>query len=109
RARTRRNPNMTHNKLTVALVHGAFADSSSWNPVIERLGSSRPMLTAAHGDVPCDLVAIANPLRGLSSDATYVRDVLESIEGPIVLVAHSYGGMVITEAAAGLDSVAALV
>ncbi len=100
---------MSNQKITVALVHGAFADSSSWNTVIDRLGSGSAPLTAAHGEVPCDIVAIANPLRSLAGDAAYVRDVLESIEGPIVLVAHSYGGMVITEAAAGLDSVVALV
>ena len=80
---------MSEQKPTVALVHGAFAESASWNPVVERLRS----------DDRCDVVAIANPLRSLPGDATYVRDVLRSIDGPVVLVGHSYGGMVITEAA----------
>jgi pimeloyl-ACP methyl ester carboxylesterase len=89
---------MTQPKPTIVLVHGAFAESASWNPVIERLSGQG--LTS---------VAVANPLRSLSGDATYVRDVLASIEGPVVLVGHSYGGMVITEAAAGSDKVAGLV
>jgi pimeloyl-ACP methyl ester carboxylesterase len=83
---------------TVLLVHGAFAESASWNGVTERL-------TAAGHDV----VAVANPLRSLSGDAAYVRDVIASIGGPVVLAGHSYGGMVITEAAAGNDAVTALV
>jgi pimeloyl-ACP methyl ester carboxylesterase len=85
-------------KPTIALVHGAFAESASWNGVIARLQEKG--LVA---------VAIANPLRSLSSDAAYVRDVLASVEGPIVLVGHSYGGMVITEAAAGSPAVVGLV
>jgi pimeloyl-ACP methyl ester carboxylesterase len=89
---------MTQQKPTIVLVHGAFAESASWNPVLERLSGQG--LTS---------VAVANPLRSLSGDATYVRDVLASIEGPVVLVGHSYGGMVITEAAAGVDKVAGLV
>src|SRR4051794_14183394 len=83
---------------TVLLVHGAFAESASWNGVTERL-------TAAGHDV----VAVANPLRSLAGDAAYVRDVITSIGGPVVLAGHSYGGMVITEAAAGNDAVTALV
>jgi pimeloyl-ACP methyl ester carboxylesterase len=82
---------------TVVLVHGAFAESSSWNAVIERLGDAY------------NVVAAANPLRGLSGDAAYVRDVVRGIGGPVVLVGHSYGGMVITQAAAGDTSVRALV
>jgi pimeloyl-ACP methyl ester carboxylesterase len=85
-------------KPTVVLVHGAFAESASWNGVVERL--------AAAG---VDAVAVANPLRGLAGDAAYVRDVLAALDGPVVLVGHSYGGMVATEAAAGLDAVAGLV
>jgi len=85
---------------TIALVHGAFAESASWNPVIEHLAQDAPAL---------DIVAIANPLRGLDEDATYVGDVLRAIDGPVVLVAHSYGGMVATQAAARSDGVAALV
>ncbi|MFF5290314.1 alpha/beta fold hydrolase [Paractinoplanes globisporus] len=89
---------MTDTKPTVVLVHGAFAESASWNGVIEGLYGAG-----------YDSVAVANPLRSLAGDAAYVRDVLKSIPGPIVLVAHSYGGMVISEAAAGLSSVTALV
>jgi pimeloyl-ACP methyl ester carboxylesterase len=83
---------------TVVLVHGAFAESASWHGVIERLHAQS-----------LDVIAAANPLRGLTSDAAYVRDVLAAIDTPVVLVGHSYGGMVITEAAAGNDNVAALV
>jgi pimeloyl-ACP methyl ester carboxylesterase len=82
---------------TVLLVHGAFAESASWNGVTKRL------TTAGH-----DVVAVANPLRSLAGDAAYVRDVITSIGGPVVLAGHSYGGMVITEAAAGNDAVTAL-
>ncbi|GAA2024679.1 alpha/beta hydrolase [Catenulispora yoronensis] len=80
------------------LVHGAFAESASWNGVIARL--------AAAG-VPA--LAAANPLRGVQSDGQYVRDVVASLERPVVLVGHSYGGHVITEAAAGNPAVRGLV
>ncbi|MEV6324594.1 alpha/beta hydrolase [Nocardia sp. NPDC051787] len=83
---------------TIVLVHGAFADSSSWNGVAERL--------RAQGH---PVIAAANPLRGLDSDAAYVASVLDSIEGPCVLVGHSYGGSVITVAAAAKSNVKALV
>jgi pimeloyl-ACP methyl ester carboxylesterase len=89
---------MTNQKPTVVLVHGAFAESASWTGVVERLLSRS-----------VDVVALANPLRSLPGDAAYVRDVIAGISGPVVLAAHSYGGMVITEAAARLDKVAALV
>lgn len=89
---------MTDQKPTIVLVHGAFAESASWNGVIARLQQ--------HG---VRAVAVANPLRSLSGDAQYVRDVIASIGGPIVLVGHSYGGMVITEAAAENDAVVGLV
>src|SRR5690606_9030298 len=72
---------------TVVLVHGAFAESASWNDVIRHLYQNQ--VTS---------VAVANPLRSVTIDATYLRDVLDSIPGPIVLVGHSYGGFVITEA-----------
>src|SRR5690349_17194170 len=85
-------------KPTVVLVHGAFADASSWNPVITEL--------AAKG---YPTIAVANPLRGLKSDASYVASVLKSIQGPVVLVGHSYGGAVITNAATGASNVKALV
>ncbi|MET9268011.1 alpha/beta hydrolase [Amycolatopsis sp. NPDC004079] len=83
---------------TVVLVHGAFADSSSWNGEIERLQA------AGHR-----VIAAANPLRGVAEDAASVRSLLDSIEGPIVLVGHSYGGSVISAAAVGHPGVQALV
>jgi pimeloyl-ACP methyl ester carboxylesterase len=85
-------------KPTIVLVHGAFADSSSWNPVIGEL--------AARG---YSLVAVANPLRGVKSDASYVASIVASIKGPVVLVSHSYGGMVITNAANSIANVKSLV
>ena len=85
-------------KPTIVLVHGAFADSSGWNDVTERLQKRGYTVLAA-----------SNPLRGLHTDAAYVRSILETIEGPIVLVGHSYGGAVITNAATGLANVEALV
>ena len=82
----------------VVLVHGAFAESASWNGVVERLRERS-----------IETVAVANPLRSLDGDAQYVRDVIAGIGKPVVLVGHSYGGMVITQAAAGNDAVKALV
>lgn len=82
---------------TVVLVHGAFADSSSWNEVIARLDEDH---------VP--VVAVANPLRGLAEDARYLSDVLDAVPGEVVLVGHCYGGMVITEAGTR-ETVSALV
>lgn len=89
---------MSDNKPTIVLVHGAFAESASWNGVIERLQAKGVRA-----------VAVANPLRSLSGDAQYVRDVIASIDGPVVLVGHSYGGLVITEASSGNEQVVALV
>jgi pimeloyl-ACP methyl ester carboxylesterase len=83
---------------TVVLVHGAFADSSSWNGVIERLQAQ---------DVA--VVAAANPLRGIANDSAYVAAVFNETPGPIVAVGHSYGGAVITNAAAQADNVVGLV
>jgi pimeloyl-ACP methyl ester carboxylesterase len=83
---------------TVVLVHGAFADASSWDGVIERLQAKGMQVTAP-----------ANPLRGIAADSSYVRAVLEQIEGPVVAVGHSYGGAVITNAAADAKNVVALV
>ena len=83
---------------TVVLVHGAFADASSWNGVIERL--------QARG---VNVVAPANPLRGIVSDSAYISTVLEQIAGPVLAVAHSYGGAVITNAATGAKNVVGLV
>ncbi|SBV24992.1 alpha/beta fold hydrolase [Micromonospora krabiensis] len=85
-------------KPTVVLVHGAFADSSSWNGVVKDL---------KRDGYP--VVAAANPLRGLHADAAYLRSVLDSITGPIVLAGHSYGGSVMSEAADGDRDVKALV
>ncbi len=85
-------------KPTVVLVHGAFAESSSWNGVID--------LLLAEG---YPVVAAAVPLRGVKSDAAYVAGVLQGIEGPLVLVGHSYGGIIISVAADGDDRVAGLV
>ncbi|RPK32229.1 alpha/beta hydrolase [Streptomyces sp. ADI93-02] len=89
---------MTAQKPTVVLVHGAFADSSSWNGVVEKLQSH---------DYP--VIAASNPLRGLTNDAEYVRQVVAAVDGPVVLAGHSYGGSVISNAARGLDNVKALV
>lgn len=85
-------------KPTVVLVHGAFADASSWNGVIRILR-----------DDGYPVIAVANPLRSVSGDGAYVSDVVASLSTPVVLVGHSYGGSVITEAARGHDNVKALV
>ncbi|MFZ4184159.1 alpha/beta fold hydrolase [Streptomyces pseudogriseolus] len=85
-------------KPTVVFVHGAFADSSGWYGAMDRLRKDGYPVRAA-----------TNPLRGLPSDAAYVRDFLNSIKGPIILAGHSYGGAVITQAAAGDPDVKALV
>ncbi|GAA1277833.1 alpha/beta hydrolase [Planotetraspora silvatica] len=85
-------------KPTVVLVHGGFADGSNWNGVIKRL---------AKDGYP--VVAPANPLRGLPTDAAYISSFLDSIKGPVILAGHSYGGAVITNAAAGHPNVKALV
>jgi pimeloyl-ACP methyl ester carboxylesterase len=100
---------MSEQTLTIVLVHGAFAESASWNPVIDRLYHHGTALVAAHGRSFSHVVAVANPLRSLAGDATYVRDVISSVGTPVVLVAHSYGGMVMTEAAAHNDAVVGLV
>jgi pimeloyl-ACP methyl ester carboxylesterase len=76
-------------KPTVVLVHGAFADASGWDGEVERL---------ERDGYP--VIAPANPLRGPSNDAAYIASVLDTVTGPIVLVGHSYGGIVITNAAA---------
>jgi pimeloyl-ACP methyl ester carboxylesterase len=78
---------------TVVLVHGAFADGSSWNKVIERVQAEGIQVTAP-----------ANPLRGISFDSAYLGSLLEQIEGPVLLVAHSYGGAVITNAATNANN-----
>src|SRR4051794_41959551 len=73
---------------TVALVHGAFADSSGWNGVVAGLRAAGVPVTA-----------ISNPLRGIAEDAAYVASALSQIPGPVLAVGHSYGGGVITHAA----------
>jgi pimeloyl-ACP methyl ester carboxylesterase len=83
---------------TVVLVHGAFADASSWNGVIERLQAKGMNVTAP-----------ANPLRGISTDSAYIAGVFEETPGPVVAVGHSYGGAVITNAAANAENVVGLV
>jgi pimeloyl-ACP methyl ester carboxylesterase len=83
---------------TVVLVHGAFADGSSWNGVIERLQAKGISATAP-----------ANPLRGLSADSAYIEGVLGQLHGPVVLVGHSYAGAVISNAAKKASNVVGLV
>ena len=83
---------------TVVLVHGAFADSSSWDGVVAELRRDGYAVIAA-----------ANPLRSLAGDAEAVGSVLRTTPGPVVLVGHSYGGSVISVAAAGAGNVNALV
>ncbi|MFD6534592.1 alpha/beta fold hydrolase [Streptomyces sp. NPDC060184] len=85
-------------KPTIVLEHGAFADASSWNGVVSAL--------RADG---YPVVAAANPLRGPASDAAALRTVLDHVEGPKILVGHSYGGNVISEAATGDPQVKGLV
>ena len=83
---------------TVVLVHGAFADASSWNGVVERL--------QAEG---VQVMAPANPLRGISIDSAYIASFFDQIAGPILAVGHSYGGAVITNAATDANNVVGLV
>ena len=83
---------------TIILVHGAFAESASWDRVIHSLHS------AGH-----DVIAAANPLRGLAADAAAVSDLVRTIEGPVVLVAHSYGGAVISNVDSDAGEIAGLV
>jgi pimeloyl-ACP methyl ester carboxylesterase len=85
-------------KPTVVLVHGAFAESASWDRVIHSLREA---------DLP--VVAVANPLRGLAADAAAVSDLVRSIDGPVVLVAHSYGGAVISNVDSGAGEITGLV
>ena len=85
-------------RTTIVLVHGAFAESESWDGVIE------PLVAEGHR-----VVAAANPLRGLAADAAAVTDLVRTIEGPVVLVAHSYGGAVISNVDADAGDIAGLV
>jgi pimeloyl-ACP methyl ester carboxylesterase len=83
---------------TIVLIHGAFAESASWDGVID------PLVAEGH-----DVVAAANPLRGLASDAAAVSDLVRTIEGPVVLVAHSYGGAVMSNVDRGAGDIVGLV
>src|SRR5512140_3358117 len=85
-------------KPTIVLVHGAFADASSWNGVIERLQQQG-----------YTVIAPANPLRGVAADSAYTASVLGQINAPVLLVGHSYGGAVITNAASSAPNVVGLV
>ncbi len=83
---------------TVVLVHGAFADASGWKDVVEQLQADGVQVTAP-----------ANPLRGISIDSAYIASLLDQIPGPVIAVGHSYGGAVITNAAANATNVVGLV
>ena len=83
---------------TIVLVHGAFAESASWDRVIRQLEG------AGH-----DVIAAANPLRGLASDAAAVSDLVRTIDGPVLLVGHSYGGAVISNVDAAAGQITGLV
>src|SRR5436189_5902984 len=91
-------PSTTVGPLTVVLVHGAFADASSWTGVIERLQKAGVQVTAP-----------ANPLRGIASDSAYIASFLNQMGGPMLVVGHSYGGAVITNAATRARNVVGLV
>src|SRR6202022_797150 len=92
------NADSSQRRPTIVLVHGAWADGSSWSHII-------PILQREDYTV----VAPPNPVRGLTRDAAYLASYLSTISGPIVLVGHSYGGAVITNAAVGNANVKALV
>jgi pimeloyl-ACP methyl ester carboxylesterase len=82
---------------TIVLIHGAFADAASWGPVIERLPAEQRV------------IAPANPLRSLATDAESVSDLVRSIDGPVLLVAHSYGGAVMSNVAADAGEIIGVV
>jgi pimeloyl-ACP methyl ester carboxylesterase len=77
-------------KPTIVLVHGAWADTSSWNGEVDELQQAGYVVRA-----------IANPLENLTTDSDHVANFLRTVDGRIVLVGHSYGGSVITNAAEG--------
>lgn len=85
-------------KQTIVLVHGAYAESASWNSVI------RPLVSSGHR-----LIAWSNPLRSIAGDAAALTDLVRSIEGPVLLVGHSYGGAVMTNVAPDAGDVVGLV
>ncbi len=84
--------------VTIVVIHGAFADASSWNGVIERLQASGARVTAP-----------PNPLRGLSADSAYIASFIQQIPGPVLAVGHSYAGAVISNAATDAENVVGLV
>jgi len=88
----------TDAKPTIVLVHGAFADGSSWNRVIERLQHQG-----------YSVIAPAVPLRGLAADSAYLASVVNQLDGPVLLVGHSYAGALITNAATDAPNVVGLV
>lgn len=83
---------------TVVLVHGAFAESASWNGVISLLD-----------EAGFPALAFANPLRGVKSDSDYLATIIDGLEGDLILVGHSYGGSIISQASAGKEKVKGLV
>lgn len=91
-------PAFTAEKPTVLLVHGAFAESSSWNGVVAELQQQG-----------YPVVAVANPLRSVKTDAAYLSDIVAQTQGPVLLVGHSYGGSVISNITADTNKVKALV
>jgi pimeloyl-ACP methyl ester carboxylesterase len=91
-------PRQTDAKPTIVLVHGAFADASSWNGVIGQLQQQG-----------YTVIAPANPLRGVAADSAYTASLLGQIEGPVLLAGHSYGGAVISNAATSVPNVVGLV
>src|SRR2546422_6459608 len=93
-----RSDSLSGPKPSIVLVHGAWADGSSWSGVVDRLQNQGYTVYAP-----------PNPLRGLASDSAYLASFLQTITGPIILVGHSYGGAVITNAATGNPNVKALV
>jgi pimeloyl-ACP methyl ester carboxylesterase len=95
---TEMTPQSSDGAPSVVLVHGAFADSSSWNEVIEQLQAAGVQVQA-----------VPNPLRGIAADSAYVASALSQIPGPVVVVGHSYGGAVISNAATNAANVVGLV
>src|SRR5260370_31480542 len=95
---TDQRPEHTGVRPTIVLVHGAFADASSWNGVIERLQQQG-----------YTVIAPANPLRGVAFDSAYTASLLNQIDGPVLLAGHSYGGAVLLNAANSAPNVAGLV
>jgi pimeloyl-ACP methyl ester carboxylesterase len=83
---------------TVALVHGAFADSSGWSDVVRQLRTAGVKVQA-----------VSNPLRGIATDSAYVSSAIRQIPGPVLAVGHSYGGAIITNAATTASNVVGLV